>query len=121
MSRDLATDQQQLGQAELADFEAAGRELFVFVEAGDRFGFEHANSGEPPVIGVEGGADLNLHPRPRGIELGPKPRGSCRTDSALLLPFREHRQRHRHAAEDDLVAFFARSSGRRRRIRASRN
>ena len=83
---DLATDQQQLGKSELTDFEAAGRELFVLVKAGNRVRFEHANSGEPPVIRVEGGADLNLHSGPSGIELRPKSSGTCGTDGRCSCP-----------------------------------
>ena len=61
-----------------------------------------------PVIRVEGRTDLELHARPGRIELGAKSSGAGRTDRALLLPLREHRQRDRHAAEHDLIAFFPR-------------
>jgi hypothetical protein len=82
--------------------------LFVLVEARYRVCLQHANSGEPAVIRVEGSADFNLHSEPGGVELGPKSGRPCRTDSALLLSLREHRQRHSHATEDDLIAFFPR-------------
>jgi hypothetical protein len=104
----FTTNEEQLGQAELADFEAPRRELFVFVETRDCFDFQHSDRSEPPVICVEGSADFQLHSRPGRVEFRTKSSSPCRADRALLLTFGEHRQSHCYPAEDNLIAFFSR-------------
>jgi hypothetical protein len=49
-----------------------------------------------------------LHPHLSRGEFGAQPRRTGGTGGALLLPLREHRQGHNHAAENDLIALFAR-------------
>ena len=104
----LTANQQHVGQADLADVEAARRQRVVLVEAGQRLGLEHAHGGERAARGRPARSAARCA---RGRARRPaRPAGGRRVPSrwrAAPVPSRTTGSENVSAAEHDVVAAFA--------------